>query len=84
MIRRFIIIHVFKRLLDLGSRIIDPMNVLASFDRKALCDIQMTNNTLLAKILQNNHSCAFYRDRSISFLSFCDRKTGEYESIDEF
>jgi hypothetical protein len=45
--------------------------------------LQKINNELLRKILENNHSCAFFVDRSISFLSSPGQQGG-YASIDEF
>ncbi|CAF4413332.1 unnamed protein product [Rotaria sp. Silwood2] len=53
--------------------------------RNSLCNLQTVNNDLLATILQKNHSCAFFKDRSISFLSTNDTAgEREYKSVDEF
>ena len=82
MVRRFIRIELRKRLLDPGSRC-SERGVFASFYQNFLCHLQKVNNELLVKILQNNHSCAFYMDRSISYLSSCGQQ-GTYLSIDQF
>ena len=81
-IKRFIRIQFRKWLLDPDSRPSDT-GIFASFYRNSLCHMQKMNNDLLAKILHNNHSCAFFLDRSISFLSSPTRPGG-YVSIDEF
>ena len=60
-----------------------------SYYRNTLCHFQKINYELLAKILRNNHSCAFFLDRSISFLSSHRPSSASlteqgYASIDEF
>jgi hypothetical protein len=57
-----------------------------TYYRNSLCNLQTTNIELLEEILQKNHSCAFFMDRSISFLSTHRSSSGEggYASIDEF
>lgn len=44
-------------------------DVFVSYYQSSLVDLQRTNNQFLEKILEKNHSCTFYKDRSISFLS---------------
>ena len=80
-VKRFIRIQLRKRLLDPSYRSVDK-GVFATFYRNSLCHLQKINNELLAKILENNHSCAFFTDRSISYLS--SGQQGTYVSVDDF
>ncbi len=82
MIKRFIRIQLRKRLFDPSSRPLEK-GIFASYYQNCLCHLQKVNNELLRKILKNNHSCAFFVDRSISFLSSPGQQRG-YASIDEF
>lgn len=82
MFKRFLRIQLRKRLLDAGRRPLET-GVFALFYRNSLCHLQKVNNELLMKILHKNHLCAFYTDRSISFVSSCCQQ-GTYASIDEF
>ncbi|CAF1468615.1 unnamed protein product [Adineta steineri] len=61
----------------------------ASFYQNVLCNTQKVNNATLGKILQKNHSAAFFMDRSISFMNShqptSPGSTNEgYASVDEF
>ena len=87
-VNRFIRIQVRKRLVDpaLLSQKTDPFVL---YYQTFLCNLQRTNNELLAEILKTNHSCKFYIDRSISFLSSRRPISAPltelgYASIDEF
>jgi hypothetical protein len=46
--------------------------------------MQKFNNELLSKILQKNHSCTFFMDKSLSLLSSSSSIKHGYTSIDEF
>lgn len=76
MIKRFIRIQLFKQRFNPNCRLL-ATDVIATLYENVLCDIQMANNVLLAKILEKNQFCSFYRDRSIHCLS-------SFASIDEF
>jgi len=67
-LKRFVRIQFRKHLLDPNNKLSNK-NLFNVFYTKTLCHLQKVNNELLAKILRNNESCAFFRDRSISFVS---------------
>jgi hypothetical protein len=88
---------IFKRhiRIQIRKRFIDPClkgsdaNAFISYYQSTLCHLQKINNELLANILRDNHFCAFFVDRSISFLSShrphaASPTEVEYASIDEF
>ncbi len=81
-IKRFIRIQLRKRLIDPSSRSLEK-GIFASYYQNSLCHLQKVGDELLRKILENNHSCAFFVDRSISFLSSPGQQGG-YALIDEF
>ncbi|CAF3943786.1 unnamed protein product [Rotaria sp. Silwood1] len=87
-LERFIRIQIRKRLMD---RTLKSPNkdAFILYYRNSLCCFQKINDELLGKILQNNHSCAFFLDRSISFLSSHRPSSSSsidrgYGSIDDF
>lgn len=81
-VKRFIRIQLSKRVINPTIRGSDA-GTFVSYYRTSLCHFQKINNELLATILYNNHLCAFFVDRSISFLTSSTRQ-GRYASIDEF
>lgn len=80
--KRYLRIRLRKWLLDPRSRGSEN-DAFVSFYRNSLCHLQKVNDQLLAKILEANHRCAFFVDRSISFLSWSNR-SGSYASVAEF
>lgn len=87
-LKRFIRIQIRKQLIDRVYRGFNG-NAFVKYYQNSLCHMQKTNDELLAKILQNNYSSAFFRERSISFLTSHRPPTvrvGDkgYASIDEF
>jgi hypothetical protein len=87
-LKRFIRIQIRKRLMDPHMKASET-GPFVSYYRDNLCNLQKVNNELLADVLRHNHSCAFFVDRSISFLSShrpdSIPSTAEgYASIDDF
>jgi hypothetical protein len=87
-LKRFIRIQIRKRFMNPYMKGSDK-DAFVSYYRSTLCNLQKINNELLAQILRNNHSCAFFVDRSISFLSSHRASSAPsteegYASIDEF
>ena len=85
LLKRFIRVQVRRRLLNRRIRASET-DSFASYYRQTLCHLQKTNNDLLGEILLKNHSCQFFIDRSISFLSTHRPSPSEdaYLSVDEF
>jgi hypothetical protein len=67
-VKRFIRIQLHKRLIDLNFEGSDA-GTFVSYYHSSLCHMQKVNSELLSKILQKNHSCTFFMDKSISLLS---------------
>ncbi|CAM4875483.1 unnamed protein product [Rotaria socialis] len=61
-------------------------NPFVTYYQASLCKLQSTNNDLLKEILQKNHLCTFFMDRSMSCLLTHSTAAGEdqYEWTDEF
>ncbi|CAF1125396.1 unnamed protein product [Rotaria magnacalcarata] len=87
-LKRFIRIQIRKLFIDSRMRASDN-DAFVSYYQNFICHSQKSNNELLGKILQKNYNCAFFADRSISFLSSHRPLTAStehvgYASIDEF
>jgi hypothetical protein len=68
MVKRFIRKGIRKFLLDPTIKSLER-GIFATLYQNNFCHLQKINNELLRKILRNNGSCAFFVDRSISFVS---------------
>jgi hypothetical protein len=64
--KRFLRIQIRRRLMDPRYRRSET-DAFVSYYQSSLCHLQKVNNELLAKILQKNHSCAFFVDQSMNF-----------------